>query len=128
VLVHILDHKINRNYDALGWDIIEKVNGEAVLNVADCFSKVVNAEEEFVIISMLQHGTIVLDQEGACHAAKDLQEEHKMFELVSEDLKSVQGAEKYLVWTRTREQLIDTKSNKNVKRNKAAKELITNDA
>jgi len=124
VLIQILDHAINLNYDSLGWDIIEQVNGEEVLNVADCFSKVVNAKEEFVKINLSKHGTLVLDRKKACLAAKDLQEEHKMFELVSEDLQNVPGAEKYLAWTRTRQEMIDIQSKS---RNKVATKVLEND-
>lgn len=127
VLVQILDHAINLNYDSLGWDIIEQVNGEDVLNVADCFSKVVNSEEEFVKISLSHHGTLVLDRDKACHAAKDLQEEHKMFNLVSEDLQNVPGAEKYLVWTRTREQLRDIQSSNCPKKTKKGTPKVLED-
>merc|ERR1719285_1053808 len=80
--------------------------------------------EEFVKISLSKHGTLVLDRKKACLAAKDLQEEHKMFELISEDLQNVPGAEKYLAWTRTRQEMIDIQS---TTRNKVATKVLEND-
>lgn len=92
VLVQILDHEVNLNYDSMSWDIIEKINGEEILNLADLFTKICAIDTEFVRLDLCNNGTIILPKIDADKSSAKIKKDHRMFSLMSDSLKHIPGA------------------------------------
>lgn len=94
LLVQILDHEVNLNYDSQSWDIIEKVNGEEILNVPDCYTKICAATTEFVRLDLCTKGSIILPKNEADLSSAKIKKDQRMFSLMSDSLKNIPGADK----------------------------------
>merc|ERR1719350_1358287 len=94
LLVQILDHEVNLNYDSQSWDIIEKINGEEILNLEDLFTKICAADTEFVRLDLCNNGSIILPKREADLSSAKIKKDQRMFSLMSDSLKHIPGAEK----------------------------------